>query len=312
MSQQPTKFGAPMKPQHPKKSGGNSGKATASLVLGIVSFFGACFTGIPGLILGIMGLGDISKSGGRLQGKGMAIAGIVLSSIGIFWTLILGGILAGMLLPAVQQVRTAARRATSMNNVRQQILSMHNYASAHRSLPKPEMGGLSWRVHMLPFLEEDLLYSQFRLDEPWDSSHNMQLLDQMPSVYDNPNLVLPPGMTVYQVAYTDTANSSGQTPSAMFDTSDKDLRFADVIDGTSNTIAIVEVNASAAVEWTRPADWEFDPYDPTRDLGGNWPGGVTIVAFADGSCQIITIDNMDLETMKGLLTRDGGEVTTIF
>ena len=65
-----------------------SGKAIASLVLGLLSIIGACFFGIPGLILGIMGLSDVSRSGGRVGGKGMAIFGIVLSSLGILWTIV--------------------------------------------------------------------------------------------------------------------------------------------------------------------------------------------------------------------------------
>src|SRR5262245_16653941 len=53
-----------------------SGKAIASLVLGICSYFVCCLTSVPGLILGMMGLKEVNQSDGRVQGKGVAIAGI--------------------------------------------------------------------------------------------------------------------------------------------------------------------------------------------------------------------------------------------
>ena len=58
-----------------------SGKAIASLVLGLVSVVGICFTGIPAIILGIVALGETGRGPGRLRGRGMAIGGIVTGSL---------------------------------------------------------------------------------------------------------------------------------------------------------------------------------------------------------------------------------------
>ena len=198
-------------------STGTSGKAIASLILGLISIVGMCFTAIPGLILGIMGLGDISRSQGRIGGKGLAIFGIVLSSMGMVWTIV--GLLIGMMLPAVQAVRQAARETQSVNNVRQMVLSMHNYESKNQKFPLQNQNGLSWRVHILPYIEEGNLYERFNLDEPWDSPHNIQLLGEMPSTFECPNVVLEPGFTVYQVPYTDLATNSDLNDIALFDTS---------------------------------------------------------------------------------------------
>jgi hypothetical protein len=88
------------------------------------------------------------------------------------------GILVALLLPAVQAAREAARRTQSTNNLKQLILGLLNYESAnghfppHASYSPDGKPLLSWRVHILPYLEEQALYSQFRLDEPWDSEHN--------------------------------------------------------------------------------------------------------------------------------------------
>ena len=87
-----------------------SGKAITSLVLGLLSLFGACLTGIPGLIFGIVGLGEINRSRGRVSGRGVAVCGIVFSSLGIAWSAMLLLLLPALLLPAIQAARDEARQ----------------------------------------------------------------------------------------------------------------------------------------------------------------------------------------------------------
>ncbi len=68
-------------------------------------------------------------------------------------------------------------------------LAMRNYESAYGHLPPAVVYGengqplYSWRVLILPYIEEDELYRQFKLDEPWNSPHNIQLLERMPILY---------------------------------------------------------------------------------------------------------------------------------
>jgi len=83
------------------------------------------------------------------------------------------GILIGMLLPAVQQVRAAARRIQCANNMRQIAIAVHNYESSHRSFPVNQIGPgedgsgkggyYSWLVPLLPFVEQNNLYQGFDL-----------------------------------------------------------------------------------------------------------------------------------------------------
>lgn len=95
-----------------------SGKAITSLILGMLSLFGACLTGIPGLILGIIGLGEIHKSNGRVGGRGIAVCGIVFNSLGIMWTaMLLLLLLPALLLPAVKAVRDKAREQVELTNL---------------------------------------------------------------------------------------------------------------------------------------------------------------------------------------------------
>lgn len=89
-------YGQPPQPggyQEPPYQGpiGSSGKAAASMILGLLSPCFCCFTGIPAIILGFLGLGDIRQSGGRLSGSGMAVTGIIFGLLGTFcWVGCLG------------------------------------------------------------------------------------------------------------------------------------------------------------------------------------------------------------------------------
>jgi len=221
---------------------------------------------------------------------------------GIGSTYATSGVMVGLLLPAVQASREAARRMTSSNNIKQIMLAFHNYHDAYRHLPaaiKRDPQGqplLSWRVAILPFIEEAELYNEFHLDEPWDSEHNLRLLDRMPSTYADPSLPLPPGMTIYQVP---TGDGLLFEPSAT-------IRFAQVTDGLSNTIALFEANAEVAVPWTKPVDAPIDPANPLAQMAKHRPGGFH-VGLGDGSVRFIS-DQIDPKMFWGLMTRAGSEV----
>jgi prepilin-type processing-associated H-X9-DG protein len=213
------------------------------------------------------------------------------------------GVLAGLMLPAVQAAREAARRAQCTNNLKQIALAMHNYESSVGSFPRPATIGkdgkplLSWRVAILPYLDQQALYQKFKLDEPWDSPNNKPLIDEMPGVYLCPSRTrVQPGTTGYR-AFVGKG--------AIFER-DRQTKIPDVTDGMSNTIMVVE--ASEAVPWTRPdSDLDFDP-DAKPSLfgaGSPHPGGFDAM-FADGSVRFIS-RSIDLTVFKSLITRAGGE-----
>ncbi len=191
----------------------------------------------------------------------------------------------GLLLPAVQKVREAAARVKDQNNLKQIVLALHNYASAYGKLPPAaicDKNGkplLSWRVAILPFIEQQNLYQQFHLDEPWDSEHNIKLAQQLPPVYRHPIDVPKPGekQTTRYVALV--GNGAGWEL-------DRGLNFAsDFPDGLSNTIFVVE--STKPVVWTKPEDIEYDPKKmPPLDFG--WNGQYCNVAFCDGSVRSLS------------------------
>jgi type II secretory pathway pseudopilin PulG len=216
------------------------------------------------------------------------------------------GFLLALLLPAVQAAREAARRTTSMNNLRQIMLAMHNYHDAKKSFPSHANYGadgkplLSWRVHILPYLEQKALYDQFHLDEPWDSEHNKGLISQMPAVFVDPSSRWQPvdGRTHYL-----GVKGKGM----IFDGTDKGTDIRAITDGTSNTIMVVQVNDDRATTWTKPDDWELDEQYPLKGLAGSMHPGVFGAGYADGSIRNIS-ESIDPTVFKGLLTRAGGEV----
>jgi prepilin-type N-terminal cleavage/methylation domain-containing protein/prepilin-type processing-associated H-X9-DG protein len=211
-------------------------------------------------------------------------------------------VLMGLLMPAVQKAREAAARISCANNLKQIGLAMHNFVSASGNFPPPAITAdgkptLSWRVAILPFLDQQELYGKFHLDEPWDSPHNKLLLNRMPDVYA-PVIKKndPIGSTYYQVF---------AGPGSMFD-GDDGTKIQDVTDGTSNTILVVE--ASKPVPWTKPADLPFAKAKPLPKLGGWFKGGFN-AAFADGSVKFLNSE-LDSNILRSLITRNAGEVVS--
>ncbi len=305
-------YAAPGGEAEPAGPAVNSGKAVASLVLGVLSFCVFFFAGVPAAILAGLALGDIRRGRGRVKGQGLAIAGLVLGLIGTLLTVPV--LLMGLLFPAVSKVREAAARAQSTNNLKQIALGMHAYESAYNRFPPagsrglPGMPGwpgrpsdkplLSWRVALLPFIEHQQLYLQFHQNEPWDSPHNKALLPLIPKVYLQPGeQPTSEGLTRYQVFVG---------PGTAFEDRPQGVRILDFSDGTSNTLLVVE--AANGVPWTKPEDLPFDPNGPLPPLGGQFRG-IFLAAYADGACKPVPRDTPEA-TLKALITRNGGEIVT--
>lgn len=213
------------------------------------------------------------------------------------------GIMTGMLLPAVQSARDAARRMQSHNNQKQILLALHNYESVYKTLPSDtdiskdgkagDTSNLSWRVKLLPFLEQEALYKEFHRDEPWDSPHNIKLLERMPEVYKHPQSAGRPGYTCYQMP---TGQHLAAEPGTL-------LSFVGSFpDGLSNTIGLVETRDEAAVPWTKPGD--FDPLEHPENLRAY--RDLFFVAMMDGSVRQLSV-NIKPAELRALFTRDGND-----
>jgi hypothetical protein len=212
---------------------------------------------------------------------------------------------ARMLLPAVNAAREAAQRSQCINNLKQIALAMHNYASANNCFPPAVLYGpdgktpYSWRVALLPYLEANDVYSQYKFDEPWDGPNNRKLIAKMPPLFacSDDGQAIPSHFTSYFVL---------TGPATLFPARKEGMTFAEITDGLSNTILVVE--ARREVPWTRPDDIPYDANGPLPRLGGLHPGGYD-AAFADGSVKFLK-DSINSNTLRALISGAGGEVIT--
>jgi hypothetical protein len=198
---------------------------------------------------------------------------------------------------------TDADRVRSVNNLKEIGLAMHNYHAAMNALPaaasKDKNGKalLSWRVAILPYVEEQKLYQEFKLDEPWDSKHNKKLIARMPKLYAPPIRGKPAkANTTYYQVFTG--------PDAMFNPKINAQRFTNVTDGTSNTAMVVE--AGEPVIWSKPDDVVYDANKALPKLGGLFKEGFH-VTVGDGSTRFIGRKRKDA-ALRALITPSGGEV----
>jgi hypothetical protein len=167
-------------------------------------------------------------------------------------------VLAGTTLPAVKKVRETAARSQSSNNLMQLAIAMQTYHDIHGHMPQCTHFGAdgkplwSWRVELLPYIEQEAMYQALHQDEPWNSPHNSQVLARMPKTFESPTLGGPRNKTHYALVVG---------PQAAFhnDPKVKGPRLTQIPDGTAQTILIVETGA--AFDWAAP------------DSDISWPGG---------------------------------------
>lgn len=186
-----------------------------------------------------------------------------------------------------QDPRTATLRAAAEKNMKEIVLALQNFESAYAALPagyadKTGKLGLSWRVALLPFIEQDNLFKQFKLDEPWDSENNRKLIPLMPKQFAPPN--------ESTNGYTFTRGFTGPNtwlPPLQQPARPGQLVFGvkilQISDGTSNTALVAD--AGDAVIWTKPDEMVF-AQNSVPKLGGVFESG-TIVGLADASVRLV-------------------------
>ena len=199
--------------------------------------------------------------------------------------------------------RQAAVRMQHANYLKQIGLGIHSYHESYKQFPLGDKGMtkyqngqplLSWRVHLLPYLDQNPLYEKFKLDEPWDSPHNVQLLDEIPDVYKSLD---------YQGLGNKT-NVLGLSGDGAVFNPDRALGFRDITDGTARTIMVIMAGPDKAVRWTQPIDLHYDMANVSQSLGD--VGDSFLALFADGSVHRLR-SSIEPKILIQLFQYDDGE-----
>jgi prepilin-type processing-associated H-X9-DG protein len=249
------------------------------------------------------------------MGTGAVVAIVIVAVLGV--VIVCGGILTALLLPAVQAAREAARRVACTNNIKRIGLAMQSYYQVNKCFPPAFIPGKdgkpmhSWRVLLLPYLDEDALYRQYRFDEPWNGPHNKLLEMQMPFVY---RCASEPGIHDSHTSYAMLVG-----PHA-FSTGPKGRTPAEITDGMSNTLMVAEAT-NANINWMEPRDIDAENVQfggplkyversgNTSEISSCHTGGANAV-LCDGSVQFL-YSGTDPAMLKSMTTVDGGEQVTL-
>ena len=214
----------------------------------------------------------------------------------------------------VEQVTEVVQAAAEAEESRPNLLRIGKAAQDHHDtfgvFPTNTCAGqgrqvqplLSWRVHLLPFLGEEALFKQFKLNEPWDSPSNIQLLNRMPAVYTTPSAKKRAGEG--KTYYRGFSDPGGMFEMGVPNQPHPGVRIAGIPDGLSITLLVVE--AGESVEWTKPEALDFSPGKPRPALGGphaNFPYFLALTC--DGVVHQARKDMSDV-TLRMLIDRKDG------
>jgi hypothetical protein len=243
----------------------------------------------------------------RAAGSGSGV-GVVLAIVGICLIVLIacGGVLVSLRLGRMGLSHRPSPRTQCSNNLKQIALAFHNYHDVYGTFPPAYIADEagqpkhSWRVLLLPFLNQQALYDAYDFDESWDSPINAMVTETMLPVFQCPAEPVPRMPTTNYMVITG--------PGTVFE-GERAAAFRDIVDGTSNTLLIVEVTGSGT-HWAEPVDLDvselvFPFASGENSLGSQHPGG-SQAAMCDGAVRFLR-NTMDSGTCKALVTKAGGE-----
>jgi hypothetical protein len=242
---------------------------------------------------------------------GITIAIVIVAVLGI--TVVCGGILTALLLPAVQAAREAARRVECSNHLKQVGLAMHNYHDTYNTLPPAYIADedgtpvRSWRALILPFIDQQALHSRYNFNKPWDAPENEFAVNTPIPVFHCPSDPSP-GQLPAQTNYVLVTG-----PGTIFEVG-KDPKFREITDGLSNTVLAVEMRGSG-IKWSEPKDLDIEAFvaifgpNGTGKSASAHAGGLNVV-MGDGAVRFLSF-GMDPNMARAMATSAGGEVVNV-
>jgi hypothetical protein len=216
-----------------------------------------------------------------------------------------GGLFLFVFYPAIHSAREAGRRTHCLNRLRSIGTALMSYHSQYGSLPPAYIADAfgkpmhSWRVLILPYLDEQQLYDAYDFSEPWDGPNNSRLLSKMPSIYGCPSHA-----AESQGTYTAYAGVFGEH--CMFRGADP-VGFDDVPDGLGSTLLVGET-AGTSIPWTKPVDIDIKVHPLLGDREGFSSEHDRGVNFVWCDVRVTALPkNLSREKLKAFFSRDGGE-----
>lgn len=220
----------------------------------------------------------------------------------------LGSLLFPQMFSLGEWIAEQQRRRDCRMSLEQIGVAMAEYHIDHRCYPpayiEDSAGNRlhSWRVLLLPYLNEDDLYKQYRFDEPWDGSNNRKLADRMPHWYGCPSDAgTLESNTNYMVVSGRGLLFEGKKPGTK----------KSITDNPADTILVVET-VGQDVNWLEPVDLDLDKMELSingRDISGissHHHDGAHVV-MADGTVVFLRSDEITPKALKAKLTIAGGE-----
>jgi hypothetical protein len=215
-----------------------------------------------------------------------------------------------MLFDAVQAARRAAISSQSQSPLNQLLLALHNYHDAHAQFPPAYFADEngkpmhSWRVMLLPYVEEGALYKAYNFSEPWNGPNNSKLANKIPSVYRSPS----------ESESNTFANIVALVgPGTAFPGSSS-TKLSEFADGQENTILLTEITRSD-IPWLEPRDlrveeMSFRVNDKTKPSISAVYWRRPYVVFADSIHAYGVSNDISPDALKAIMTIAGHEPVT--
>ena len=151
---------------------------------------------------------------------------------------------------------------------------------------------LSWRVHLLPLLGEAELHARFKLDEDWDSEHNLELLEEIPEIFQSVE-----GSS--QSSFLGFGGEGMSMASGMLHKPD------DLKDDADLTIMLMDVGDRLAVPWTQPIDLPSLDVEKLAEIADDTSGKIQVITVS-GKKRTLR-KRLSLEQLQAMLSIAGGE-----